>query len=225
MQNPPKLPPAVHAAAAIIAALILQGCQSAAGVAEPPPARPALQAHAWQCGDGTWLITRNRADAIELRSGATVDTLIQTPAASGARYANAALSFWTKGRDATLQRHSGGAIACHEVRAQSLLEDARIRGLHFRGTGNEPGWLIELGPGNKAYFEDRYGSVRMAFTDLQRHEADEGTTYSGRAGMHHLRVVLKLQHCADSMSDETFPVTVELYIDGERRSGCGTPLR
>jgi uncharacterized membrane protein len=222
MPAAPKSPPAV---AAILAALALQGCQSAAGIVDPPPARAPLQAHAWHCADSTRLVTRNRPQAIELRSGPTVDTLIQTPAASGVRYANAAMSFWSKGREAVLERPPGQSIACHEIRAQSLLEDARIRGLDFRGTGNEPGWLIEIGPGNTAYFEDRYGSVRLAFPDLQRLDADSGTAYAGRSGVHRLRVLLKQQRCADSMSDDTFPVTVELDIDGERRRGCGTLLR
>jgi uncharacterized membrane protein len=36
--------------------------------------------------------------------------------------------------------------------------------------------------------------------------------------------VLQPRTCADTMSDETFPATVELEINGERRIGCGTPL-
>lgn len=220
-------PRTASAAACMVAALILQGCQAPAGTGTPPHARPALQAHAWQCDDGTRLVTRNRPAAIELHIGTAITTLPRMPAASGARYAGAGISFWSKGSSATLERSPAAAIACNEIRTQSLPEDARVRGLGFRGTGNEPGWLLEIGPGNSALFEDRYGSVRLTFADLQQHGATTaGTTvYSGESGRHRLRVVLKRQTCADSMSGDVFPAMVEVEIDGERRSGCGTPLR
>ena len=150
----------------------------------------------------------------------------QTPAASGARYEIAAMTFWSKGYDATLERRPGSAVTCREVRAQSLLEDARIRGVTFRGRGNEPGWLLEIGPGNRGMFEDRYGSIRMFFADLkpQIDAASGATIYTGESNGRRLRVVLLPQSCADTMSDETFPASVSLEIDGARRSGCGTPL-
>jgi uncharacterized membrane protein len=187
----------------------------------------ALQAHVWHCDDGSRIQSRNRPAAIELRIGTEVSTLPQTPAASGARYGNAAMIFWNKGYDATLERRPGSAVACREVRVQSLLEDARIRGVTFRGTGNEPGWLLEIGPGSRGMFEDHYGSTRMVFPDLkpQTDTANGATVYTGESGGRRLRVALLPQPCADTMSDEIFPASVNLEIDGVRRIGCGTPLR
>ena len=188
--------------------------------------RPALQAHAWQCDDGTRIQSRNRPAAIELRIGADLRMLPQTPAASGVRYQTPEMTFWNKGGGSTLERRPGTTTACSEIRAASLLEDARIRGVAFRGLGNEPGWLLEIGPDSRVLFEDRYGSARMIFTDVKPQAGTTGATtiYEGRSGKDGLRAVLQPRTCADTMSDETFPATVELEINGERRVGCGTPL-
>ena len=101
-----------------------------------------------------------------MRIGAETRTLPQVRAASGARYEDATMLFWTKGDSATFQRKPGNATDCREVRAKSLLEDARVRGVTFRGVGNEPGWLLEIGPDNRVMFEDGYGSMRVVFQSL-----------------------------------------------------------
>jgi len=218
-------------AASTAVLLAVAGCQAAGN---PQPAAQgtvgaALQAHVWRCADDTTVTTRNITSppAIQLRTGADTRTLPQVRAASGARYEDGMWMFWTRSDGAMLERKPGITVTCREVRAQSLIEDARVRGVTFRGRGNEPGWLLETGPGNRVMLDDRYGSVRMVFPDLApRTDAATGATvYEGRSADHRLKATLIPRHCTDSMSDETFPYTVELEIDGERRRGCGSPLR
>jgi len=81
-------------------------------------------------------------------------------AASGAHYAAGNVSVWNKGREATLDLE-GRVSRCVENRPRSILEDARDRGVELRGTGNEPGWVLELFT-DRMVFIDAYGTRRVA---------------------------------------------------------------
>jgi putative lipoprotein len=211
--------------------LAAAGCRSTA----PDPAQSTgprsntLQAHVWNCADGTVIHTRNLTTppAISLRAGPETRTLPQVRAASGARYEDAMMQFWNKGDGATFQRKPSNTTDCREIRAQSLLEDARVRGVTFRGTGNEPGWLLEIGPEHRVMFEDGYGSVRVVFQSLSpRTDAQPGiTVHENTSSAYRMKVTLRRQICADTMSDEVFPYTVEVEIEGAKRRGCGQSLR
>jgi len=221
----------MHFSMLVAALLATTGCRSNA----PDPAPTAgtrtntLQAHVWRCADGTTINTRNVTSppAIILRTGNDNRTLPQVRAASGVRYEDASMQFWTKDDGATIQRKPGNAIDCREIRSQSLLEDARVRGITFRGMGNEPGWLLEIGPENRIMFEDGYGSMRVVFQSLPpRTDTQSGVTiHENTSNAYRLKVTLRRQTCADTMSDETFPYTVDVEVEGARRRGCGQSLR
>ena len=87
---------------------------------------------------------REKAIAIDFHDGTR--RLDQTVSASGVRYADSVVVFWTKGSTATLERQGTPPVQCEERRADSLREDARVRGVVYRGLGNEPGWVLEVGP-------------------------------------------------------------------------------
>lgn len=215
------------AALPLAAALLTAGCGTAP---QTPVGRGSmLQAHVWQCSDGSTIHTRNIASppAIALRTASETRTLPQVRAASGVRYQDATMQFWTKGDGATFERQPGTTTECRENRSQSLLEDARVRGITFRGTGNEPGWLLEIGPDNRLMFEDGYGSMRVVFQSLPpRSDSPPGVTvHENTSSAQRLKVTLRRQKCADTMSDETFPYTVDIEIDGVKRRGCGRSLR
>lgn len=188
-----------------------------------------LQAHVWNCADGTSIQTRNLTSppAVTLRAGADTRTLPQMRAASGVRYEDATMLFWTKGDSATFQRKPGNATECRENRSLSLLEDARVRGITFRAVGNEPGWLLEIGPENRVMFEDGYGSIRVVFQSLApRSNTQPGVTlYENSSSAYRMKITLRQQTCADTMSDETFPYTVDIEVEGAKRRGCGRALR
>lgn len=204
---------------------------SACGTTAPAPAGPSgtLQAHVWQCSDGSTINTRNLSSpaGIVLRTDSETRTLPQVRAASGVRYQDAVMQFWTKGDSATLERQAGATVDCREVRSLSLLEDARVRGVTFRGVGNEPGWRLEIGPAHRVMFEDGYGSMRVVFESLSpRSDSPPGIiVHESTSNSQQLKVTLRRQACADTMSDETFPYAVDIEINGVKRRGCGQPLR
>lgn len=188
-----------------------------------------LQAQVWKCADGTAIQTRNLSTppAVTLRAVGETRTLPQIRAASGVRYEDATMLFWTKGDGATFQRKPGMATECREDRALSLLEDARARGITFRAVGNEPGWLLEIGPENRVMFEDGYGSMRVVFQSLTpRNNAQPGITiYENTSSAYLMKITLRQQTCADTMSEETFTHTVDIEVEGAKRRGCGQELR
>jgi putative lipoprotein len=188
-----------------------------------------LQAQVWKCADGTAIQTRNLTSppAVTLRVGAETRSLPQVRAASGVRYEDATMLFWTKGDSAAIQRKPGNATECRENRALSLLEDARVRGITFRAVGNEPGWLLEIGPENRVMFEDGYGSMRVVFQSLTpRNNTQPGVTiYENTSSAYRMKITLRQQICADTMSDETFTHTVDIEVEGAKRRGCGRALR
>lgn len=215
------------------ATLPLAAMLMVAACGTPPPAPTGsgstLQAHVWQCSDGSKINTRNLSSppGIALHTGGETLTLPQVRAASGVRYQDSVMQFWAKGDSATLERKAGAAVDCREVRSLSLLEDARVRGVTFRGVGNEPGWRLEIGPAHRVMLEDGYGSTRIVFQSLPpAPETTSGVTiHESTSSSHRLKVTLRRQTCADTMSDETFPYSVDVEIDGARRRGCGTSLR
>lgn len=115
---------------------------------------------------------------------------------------------------------SAGAAA-----GPGLAEAAAARGVTFLGRGNEPGWRLEIGPGDFLRVVYDYGMARADFPSLVPSRLPNGeTVYEGASGLHKVRVTLQPVACRDDMSGEAYPVTVLLRFDGQERRGCGGPL-
>lgn len=89
-----------------------------AGCAEEAPVTSTVQdaassvSHTFDCGAaGTASMRFLGPDTIELKVGDALHVLQHQPAASGAKYANAAVLFWNKGDEALLEL-SGQREAC-----------------------------------------------------------------------------------------------------------------
>ena len=133
-----------------------------------------LLAYVWDCDDGTSLTMKNllREDAIVLELHEGARHLPQVVSASGAKYDDGSVSFWTKGDTAMFERKGSAIVNCRDNRARSLVADARARGVTYRGQGNEPGWVLEIGPPGTIVFNTNYGQQRHAF---------QGATVTGDA--------------------------------------------
>ena len=102
-----------------------------------------LLVYVWDCDDGTSLTMKNllRENAIVLDLHEGPRHLPQVVSASGAKYDDGSVSFWTKGDTAMFERKGNAVVNCRDNRARSLVADARARGITYRGQGNEPGWI------------------------------------------------------------------------------------
>jgi membrane-bound inhibitor of C-type lysozyme len=184
-----------------------------------------LRAYVWECADGQKLIMRNlfreRAIAIDFHDGTR--RLDQTVSASGARYADAVVVFWTKGSAATLERQGAPAVKCEERRAESLREDARARGVTFRALGNEPGWVLEAGPGTSLSWTTNYGESRYDFDSARRSTSGSATTYSAQQGTNAIKATLQAGRCMDDGEIE-FDHVATVEFEGQQLHGCGSRL-
>lgn len=210
--------------------------QPAAASAAPAPAQPGeapaegvLRAYVWECDGGLTLNVRNlyreNAVSVELHEGARKLPLVAS--ASGAKYADETITFWSKGGTATFERKGSPAVRCTEARAKSLLADARLRGVAYRALGNEPGWLVEIGPGTSLSYLAGYGQTHHEFDDVTRSgdDAAGAIVFAGAQGQETIRVTLKRETCIDDMSGEEFAYRALVEFAGKELRGCAAALR
>jgi len=105
-------------------------------------------------------------------------------------------------------------------------EQAKARGLVFRGIGNEPGWLVEVGAGETPalHAELDYGERKI---DVAHALPLTGATgYSGTTGDGvEVKLQLLREECSDGMSDQAYPVSAKLGVGDQTYAGCGRFLQ
>ena len=250
MNDEGRTMPRLASASLVVAASItvLSGCGSKpeesstapaaapAAVAQPAavtapatsPPEGVLMAYVWDCDDGTSLTMENllaeRAVSLQLPEGPR--RLPQVMAASGVKYDDGSLSFWTKGNTAMLQRKDGPIVNCRESRAKSLIADARARGVWYRGIGNEPGWVLEVIPPDKLVFVTNYGQERHEFTGAAvSGDAQSGGDYRATRDGEQIRAVVKREPCQDDMAGTKFDYSVVVEFAGRTYRGCADSTR
>ncbi len=194
--------------------------------AAPVPVMRPGKTFVYTCGDSLRFTARIEGETAWLFLPSGTLKLQQTEAASGAKYEDGSVMFWTKADEAMLNRGDQQRLQCVNDRAAAIWEDAKLRGADFRGRGNEPGWHIEISGQYGIVFVTNYGSDRYHFRTYQSavDEKTRRTTFAARDGESEIRVTLEGKRCSDSMSDEQFETTVIVVIDGNRLNGCGKPL-
>ena len=102
------------------------------------------------------------------------------------------------------------------------LQDARARGVDFRGVGQEPAWVVELKEGDHITAVLDYGGTTLELPTPSGKTAADGTlTYDASTDTDHLVLNIKGKTCVDSMSGESHPSTVELVVNDKPYHGCG----
>jgi uncharacterized membrane protein len=166
-------------------------------------------------------VLREGAITLELHEGPR--KLQQVASASGTKYADETIAFWSKGSDATFERRGTPPVTCREARALSMLADARERGVLFRGQGNEPGWTVEIGPGRQLSFVTAYGEERHAYETSTVSNAQDGEdTYIAGTGVDRLKIRISREPCADDMSGAAFDYRMQVEYGGRLLRGCAT---
>ena len=144
--------------------------------------------------------------------------------ASGEKYVEGDVTFWTKGDETLLiiarQKFGDCELAPHRV----PWEDARRRGVDFRAVGNEPGWHLEIQHDSHILFVGDYGMNRALFLSPTQDTVGALTVYTASMNKEELRVEVLDELCTDTMKGDTFASKVTVYLDEKSYTGCGNTL-
>ena len=100
---------------------------------------------------------------------------------------------------------------------------AKLRGVAFRAVGQEPGWLLEITNGEEILLVSDYGQNRHTFpyVEPQEDKAARRTVFQVNETT---SVLIEGKPCSDTMSGESFEVTVEVSLGETVLKGCGRAL-
>jgi uncharacterized membrane protein len=227
-------------AAALAAALA--GC----GGAPPPPAAPAPDAgraeaalhaalpraeaervrrvRAWLCDGELAVATEERpgSDALVLvlPEGAVA---LRRESGPGARWAAEGVAFTIRDGEALLE--NAGLRRCREDARRAPAEAAKLRGVEFRATGSEPGWVLEISAARIVFVTD-HGETRVALPtpEPSAEPGSAATRYRAAGAGHELVVTLREGRCTDERTGALSGSRVEVDLDGRVHRGCGQSL-
>jgi len=193
----------------------------------PAAAQDEPQTFVYECDDGSSFVARIEGERIWLFLPGKTIPLPHVQAASGAKYSDGSITFWSKGEEARLEIEGEVPRTCTNNRSKAIWEHAKLGGVDFRAVGNEPGWHLEISSGMKSIlFVTEYGEARYEFpyvAPLVDEQAGK-TEYRTGSGDHELKIVLECCTCHDSMSGEAFETTVTVTFDDTEYKGCGRAL-
>src|SRR5690606_30380178 len=116
-------------------------------------------------------------------------------------------------------------LRSHRGEQATPTERAATRGSVLWGVGQEPGWSLELGAGERpalhAALDSGQRHVEVEHLEAKGPDAFEGVTTGGAT----VSVRIDPQPCTDSMSGETFEVGVELTVGEETFRGCANRIK
>ena len=228
-------------AALLPAAVLLAACGprdgqtgAASGTASPqpqpaasstPPVQPPMPASRWRCGEllvSAAAVGKN----VELSFSGRKLNLAGAESASGMRYADGqGNEFWTENEQAALTLAGEEKRDCEASQNVSPWEEAKARGVVFRGIGQEPGWWVEIGSGDSPalHAELDYGERKI---DVARTQGISSTHGYGGQLADGTAVVLRTwsESCSDAMSGERFDQRAELTVGDKAYQGCGAYL-
>lgn len=120
------------------------------------------------------------------------------------------------------ERFSG----CQRNPRASIWEHAKLSGVDFRGTGNEPGWVLEISERSRIDLSYDYGASRIQAKASEPVDDQQArrSTWEAVVDGESLKIEISAVACIDSMSGEQFASTVLIYLGDRELKGCGRPL-
>ncbi len=192
-----------------------------AGTGGAPP-----QTFVFECADDYQFVARIESDKAWLFLPGRTISLPLAQSDAGFEYTDGSDTFRRRGDEADFANSATKHTACRNNRAKAIWEHAKLNGVDFRATGNEPGWYLEISNRHDILLVTDYGQTTSRFADASIESEPHGrtTTYSARSGSDLLSVVITGAPCMDTMSGESFPATVSVRLNDKRYSGCGRAL-
>jgi uncharacterized membrane protein/membrane-bound inhibitor of C-type lysozyme len=220
-----------RAAVRILACAVLLAACTTEQSPEAAPGTTAAEAAAadtalltFTCSDTFRFTLMTAGPAATLFLPDTTLPLEQTAAATGRRYARAGVELWHDVHQATLDLHGTLHDGCRVQQGADPWTHARLRGVTFRAVGQEPGWVLDIGPDHVLNLITDYGERTLVMTADAPVSSNGVTTYRAITSDHALTVVMQPASCVDVMSGETFRWSVRVVLDGIALTGCGRRL-
>lgn len=147
-------------------------------------------------------------------------------AASGAKYEVENVMVWLHGDEAMLDLDGQTFKGCRRDAYASIWEHAKLNGVDFRATGNEPGWTLEISGRVLLDLNYDYGASRIQVESSKPVSNNEElrTTYTAESDGTSLTIDIFGRTCTDSMSGAQFESTVTVNIGDRVLHGCGRAL-
>jgi heat shock protein HslJ/uncharacterized lipoprotein YbaY len=172
-----------------------------------------VKATNWRCEDQAVSVDF-AGEAARLRAGSDTFALRRVVTASGAKYealGDSSTYVWNKGDELTVAVRGRDYPSCRPAEESSAA---------FRGSGNEPGWTIEIGP-DEITLVTRYGESKLTVATPPV-DVDAGALrYVAPTDEGLLEVTITDGPCHDSMSGMPHPKHVTVSHAGETLRGCG----
>ena len=110
-----------------------------------------------------------------------------------------------------------------ELAKNNVWHKAKLRGVAFRAIGQEPGWLLEIINGEEILLVTGYGKNKNSYPFVKPQEDKNArkTVFQIDADT---SVLIEGKPCSDTMSGESFEVTVTVTQGGKKLKGCGRAL-
>ena len=115
---------------------------------------------------------------------------------------------------------------CRENRLRSVWEHAKLSGVNFRATGEDPAWYLEIRDGDRLDFRSALdlGSLTLPMTAIRLEPGAAGASYRASGDPSDLVVGISATPCTVADGLGLSGVTVVVTEGGRRFSGCGRPL-
>jgi len=195
----------------------------------PRAANNYLNTQAWQCETSGYVVTSQSRhnDGLWIFMATGTRLLEADAQRHGTRFIKDQTAIEIDGMKAYLQTE-GRMENCHENRPLSIQEDAKLRGVDFLGSGQEPPWRLEISA-NIIVLKTGYEqtSAEFAKTPPDIDQAARTTRYTTKNtagnGME-LNIVIEGRECTDTMSGMNYSATVLVELNDIQLKGCGRAL-
>ncbi len=180
----------------------------------------------YECADEYRFIARTENSTAWLFLRRSSHKLEKIPSASGVKYSDGKNIYWSKGEEAMLSLDGVEHKGCKNNRRKAIWEHAKLNGVDFRAVGNEPGWTLEISNKADIVLITDYGQKHYRFdAGSITSEAQLLTTvYEAQSNGNRIEILLTGKRCTDTMSNDTFPVSVSIQLNEKSYRGCGKAL-
>ncbi len=115
---------------------------------------------------------------------------------------------------------------CRENRLRSVWEHAKLSGVNFRATGEDPAWYLEIRDGDRLEFRSARDSApfELPMTEVRLETGAAGASYRRSGPGSEFVAGISATSCTVADGLGLSGVTVVVTHGGRRYSGCGRPL-